>query len=104
MSALTISQNELLHNQRTLAQLQQLHWRIGNDVFAATELCREGDLQKVESWKDRFEQIANDAVPTISQPEDLQNGQDPAEVYWRPFSAPGMSCKTKLVQNPSARK
>jgi hypothetical protein len=94
LSAFTTDQNEILHHQRTLAQLQQLHWRVGNDVFAATQLCTEGDLPKIESWKDRFEKIANDAMPTISQPEDLRNTQDPAEGILEAFQ----KVQTKLVR------
>jgi hypothetical protein len=103
MSALTTSQNDLVHNQRTLAQLQQLHWRIGNDVFAATELCKEEskDLQKVESWKDRFEQIANDAMPVISQPEDLRNGQDPSQALLERLQHGGSVVPAKLDQGSS---
>lgn len=74
MNAIAAGQTDLLHNQRTLAQLQQLHWRIDNDVFAATKLCdpNSSDLAKVESWKDRFEKIADEAMPTIAQPGDLR--------------------------------
>jgi len=73
LSAIAAGQADLLHQQRTLAQLQQLHWRISNDVFAATKLCLDNsDLEKVGSWKDRFEQIANEATPIIAQPGDLR--------------------------------
>jgi hypothetical protein len=74
LSAITTSQTDVLHHQRTLAQLQQLHWRINNDVFAATELCNPAstDLGKIGSWKDRFEAITNEAMLSITQPGDVR--------------------------------
>jgi hypothetical protein len=42
LSAFADTQAQLLQHHRTLAQLQQLHWRVGNDVFAATSLCEGG--------------------------------------------------------------
>lgn len=74
LSAIEAGQTDLLHNQRTLAQLQQLHWRIDNDVFATTNLCDPGntDLAKVGSWKDRFEKITDEAMPVVAQPGDLR--------------------------------
>jgi hypothetical protein len=81
LSAFADTQAQLLQHQRTLAQLQQLHWRVGNDVFAATSLC-EGknnpDLQKVGAWKDRFEAITSEAMPNIANPGDLR--QNPPQV------------------------
>lgn len=75
LSAVAAGQIDLLHHQRTLAQLQQLHWRIDNDVFAATRLCDadSSDLAKVGSWKDRFEEITSEAMPTVAQPGDLRS-------------------------------
>jgi hypothetical protein len=75
LSAFANTQADLLQHQRTLAQLQQLHWRVGNDVFAATQLCDQNsntDLGKVGSWKDRFEEITNEAMPNIAKPGDLR--------------------------------
>jgi len=49
VSAFADAQARSLQYQRPLAQLQQLHWRVGNDVFATTNLCSTGanpDLQK----------------------------------------------------------
>ncbi len=80
-SALADVQTHLLQNQRTLAQLQQLHWRVGNDVFAATSLCETGknpDLQKVGDWKFRYEEITNEALPSVAKPGDLAQPQKDA--------------------------
>jgi fluoride ion exporter CrcB/FEX len=72
LSAFAETQASLLQHQRTLAQLQQLHWRVGNDVFAATDLCKnDQDLGKVGAWKYRFEEITNEAMPSISKPGDI---------------------------------
>ena len=74
VSAFADAQARSLQYQRTLAQLQQLHWRVGNDVFAATNLCATGenpDLQKVGAWKYRFEEITNEAMPSVAKPGDL---------------------------------
>jgi hypothetical protein len=75
LSGFADTQAQLLQHQRTLAQLQQLHWRVGNDVFAATSLC-EGkdnpDLAKVGDWKDRFEEIWNEAMPSVAKPGDIR--------------------------------
>jgi hypothetical protein len=72
LDAFSQTQASLLQHQRTLAQLQQLHWRVGNDVFAATDLCvGNQDLGKVGAWKYRFEQITNEAMPTIAKPGDV---------------------------------
>jgi hypothetical protein len=78
VSAFADAQGRLLQYQRTLAQLQQLHWRVGNDVFAATSLCATGenlDLQKVGAWKYRFEEITNEALPSVAKPGDLAQPQ-----------------------------
>jgi hypothetical protein len=81
VSAFADTQARSLQYQRTLAQLQQLHWRVGNDVFAATNLCATGenlDLQKVGAWKYRFEEITNEAMPSVAKPGDLgQPQKDP---------------------------
>jgi len=72
LDAFTQTQVSLLQHQRTLAQLQQLHWRVGNDVFAATDLCvGNQDLAKVGAWKYRFEEISNEAMPSIAKPGDI---------------------------------
>jgi hypothetical protein len=78
VSAFADAQARSLQYQRTLAQLQQLHWRVGNDVFAATNLCATGenpDLQKVGAWKFRFEEITNEAMPSVAKPGDLAQPQ-----------------------------
>jgi hypothetical protein len=84
VSAFADAQARLLQYQRTLAQLQQLHWRVGNDVFAATSLCATGenpDLQKVGAWKYRFEEITNEALPSVAKPGDLAQPQkDPVTI------------------------
>jgi hypothetical protein len=72
LDAFSQAQASLLQHQRTLAQLQQLHWRVGNDVFAATDLCAGNqDLGKVGAWKYRFEEITNEAMPSIAKPGDI---------------------------------
>jgi hypothetical protein len=72
LDAFSQTQASLLQHQRTLAQLQQLHWRVGNDVFAATALCvGNQDLGKVGAWKYRFEEITNEAMPTVARPGDI---------------------------------
>jgi hypothetical protein len=74
VSSFAEAQANLFQHQRTLAQLQQLHWRVGNDVFAATHLCIDNaDLGKVGAWKYRFEEITNEAMPSITRPGDTQN-------------------------------
>jgi hypothetical protein len=81
VSAFADAQGRLLQYQRTLAQLQQLHWRVGNDVFAATSLCVTGenpDLEKVGAWKFRFEEITNEALPSVAKPGDLGQPQKQA--------------------------
>ncbi len=83
-SAFADVQAHLLQNQRTLAQLQQLHWRVGNDVFAATSLCAPGenpDLKKVGDWKYRFEEITNEALPSVAKPGDLAQPQKDAASF-----------------------
>jgi hypothetical protein len=78
VSAFADAQARALQYQRTLAQLQQLHWRVGNDVFAATSLCAPGenpDLQKVGAWKYRFEEITSEAMPSVAKPGDLAQPQ-----------------------------
>ena len=78
VSAFADTQARLLQYQRTLAQLQQLHWRVGNDVFAATNRCAAGenlDLQKVGAWRYRFEEITNEALPSVAKPGDLAQPQ-----------------------------
>jgi hypothetical protein len=78
VSAFADAQARSLQYQRTLAQLQQLHWRVGNDVFAATKLCATGensDLAKVGAWKYRFEEITNEAMPSVAKPGDLAQPQ-----------------------------
>jgi hypothetical protein len=82
-SALADVQTHLLQNQRTLAQLQQLHWRVGNDVFAATSLCATSvnpDLGKIGDWKYRFEEITNEALPSVAKPGDLAQPQKAASI------------------------
>jgi hypothetical protein len=81
-SALADVQTHLLQNQRTLAQLQQ-HWRVGNDVFAATSLCATSenpDLGKIGDWKYRFEEITNEALPSVAKPGDLAQPQKAAPI------------------------
>jgi hypothetical protein len=94
------SQDEATRDQRTVAQLRQLHWRIINDVESDRNLCiAEQDLYPpssqphtgddtsvdeinktliglVTSWKDRFETILNDALPNLSKPGDLAKPGD----------------------------
>jgi hypothetical protein len=72
LNAFAETQGSLLQHERTLAQLQQLHWRVGNDVFAATDLCKnDEDLGKVGAWKYRFEEISNEAMPNVAKPGDI---------------------------------
>jgi hypothetical protein len=100
LSAVTTNQNDILHHQRTLAQLQQLHWRVGNDVFAATKLCAVDtpDIQKIGTWKDRFEKITNDAMPMTSQPGDLGRAQDPVEDLFERLQKAGFVMKTPAAK------
>ena len=91
VSAFADTQARMLQYQRTLAQLQQLHWRVGNDVFAATNLCTTGensDLQKVGAWKARFEEITNEAMPSVAKPGDLAPPQkDPMNANVKTIAA-----------------
>jgi hypothetical protein len=83
MSSFDGSQAIALRDQRTLSQLQQLHWRVASDVIAKTELCKTpttdpGEAMKqVDAWKARLETILDSAVESVSQPGDLSR-QTPA--------------------------
>ena len=83
MSSFDGSQAIALRDQRTLSQLQQLHWRVASDVLAKTELCKNptadpGEAMKqVDAWKARLETILDSAVESVSQPGDLSR-QAPA--------------------------
>jgi hypothetical protein len=70
-------------DQRALAQLQQLHWRVASDVLTKPELCRnpadtgENAIKAMEivgAWRARLEMILDGAVESISKPGDLQGG------------------------------
>lgn len=81
MSAFEGSQSIALRDQRTLSQLQQLHWRVASDVLTKHELC--GDritvpadaMEMVASWRSRLEAIRDNAMETIARPGDLSTGK-----------------------------
>ena len=83
MNAFDGSQSIALRDQRTLSQLQQLHWRIASDVLTRPELCKDHDatsagaMEMVASWRNRLEAIRDDAVETIARPGDLSTGKAP---------------------------
>jgi hypothetical protein len=83
MSSFDGSQAIAMRDQRTLAQLQQLHWRVASDVLAKTALCKTTNadpgeaMKQVDAWKARLETILDSAVEGISQPGDLSR-QAPA--------------------------
>jgi len=69
--------------------LQQLHWRVSNDVFANAALCardNKDNLRKVNTWKDRLELVESEAMPSVSQPGDL--GLTPGGAAPRPADKP----------------
>jgi hypothetical protein len=99
VSAYSDAQARLLQHQRTLAQLQQLHWRVDNDVFAATLLCvdqHNTDLVKVGAWKDRLEEISDEAMPSLAKPEDLRKNPPPKDLPADPVAG-----KDKIVLTTS---
>ena len=81
MSAFDGSQSVALRDQRTLAQLQQLHWRVASDVLTRPELCKDhiavpaDAMEMVASWRSRLEAIRDNAVETIARPGDLSTGK-----------------------------
>ncbi len=98
------SQDEALRDQRTVGQLKQLHWRIINDAEFDRNLCIDerppeqsteakipsstyggediaatiykDQVAKVASWKQRHEEILNDALPTLAKTGDLARPGD----------------------------
>jgi len=81
MSAFDGSQAVALRDQRTLSQLQQLHWRVASDVLTRPELCKEdvtlsADAREmVGAWRSRLEAVLDNAVESVSRPGDLSPGK-----------------------------
>ena len=81
MNAFDGSQAVALRDQRTLSQLQQLHWRVASDVLTKPELCKDpsmvpaGAMEMVASWRGRLEAIRDNAVETIARPGDLSTAK-----------------------------
>jgi len=91
MKAFDDSQSVALRTQRTLSQLQQLHWRIASDILGEARLCPAGSRDaipagglamtadefytkvsgQVDAWKVRLEMILDSAVDTVARPGDL---------------------------------
>ena len=103
--------SEALRAQRTLSQLQQLHWRIVSDVLGGTRFCLAyyrqdankagqrlvrsspfdpADAKLVEdlvnAWKMRLEAILDTSVDTVARPGDLS--QKPNEAEKKPDAKP----------------
>jgi hypothetical protein len=80
MNTFDNSQAVAARDQRALAQLQQLHWRIASDVLTRPELCGNPGaapgkaMDVVDAWRVRLEMILDSAVESISKPGDLQGG------------------------------
>jgi hypothetical protein len=72
------SQEEVLRDQRTLAQLTQLHWRVVQDALLERKLCGEQAddtlIDKVKAWKERHEAVLIDAMPNFAKPGDVRLG------------------------------
>jgi len=124
------SQDEATRDQRTIGQLKQLHWRIINDAEADRNLCLDekppvqstearvpgsplgndeaaakiysDQANKVASWKQRHEQILNDALPTLAKTGDLARPGDsngPGGPT-RPDDQPRLNDQTQAGQRP----
>jgi hypothetical protein len=72
------SKDEVVRDARTLAQLQQLHWRIVSDVMSTRNLCSDlpakEQQDRVNAWKERLEQVLNEAMPSFAKPGDVRIG------------------------------
>ena len=74
------SQATALRDQRTLSQLQQLHWRVASDVLTRDGLCENPGSRSVEAmsvvdaWRTRLETVLDSSVESISKPGDLGGG------------------------------
>ncbi len=72
------SKDEVVRDARTLAQLQQLHWRIVSDVVSTRDLCGNMPAREqqdhVNAWKERLEQVLNEAMPSFAKPGDVRFG------------------------------
>ncbi len=84
MSGFDGSQIVALRDQRTLSQLQQLHWRVASDVLKRPNLCKEpaafsdDAMEVVDAWRTRLEAILDSAVETMAKPGDLSGGRPQA--------------------------
>ena len=69
----------VLRDERAIAQLEQLHWRVVSDVVNKTDLCvhPESDMERVRAWKERWEKIMDEAVESIARPGDLSSTSAP---------------------------
>lgn len=95
MSSFYGNQEEVLRNHRTLSQLTQLHWRIVQDALTDPKICipeekiEPTDLKEtaaqILSWKQRHEEILNDATPNFSRPGDVhRSGSNTADQQGKP--------------------
>ena len=81
MSAFDGSQAVALRGQRTLSQLQQLHWRVASDVLTKPEFCKENTMSPADAiamvgaWRSRLEAVLDNAVESIARPGDLSAGR-----------------------------
>jgi hypothetical protein len=95
MNAFEGSQAIAARDQRALAQLQQLHWRVASDVLTRPELCRKTSeppgkaMEVVDAWRTRLEMILDSAVESISKPGDLQGGGGPFQKDVSPMPGSG---------------
>lgn len=95
------SQAIVLRDQRTLSQLQQLHWRVASDVLRRHDLCEspkrspDDAMEVVEAWRSRLETILDSAVDSISKPGDLTSGSP---------AGPAASDKSSRVSIAAARR
>ena len=69
----------VLRDERAVAQLEQLHWRVVSDVVNKTDLCvhPESDMERVTAWKVRWEKIMDEAVESVARPGDLSSPSAP---------------------------
>jgi hypothetical protein len=106
MSSFDGSQAIALRDQRTLSQLQQLHWRVASDVLEKTDLCKTPTsdpgkaMEQVDAWKARLETILDSAVESVSQPGDLSRQTPTLPATSRPPQ--GSDAPTTTSPNPSA--
>ncbi len=70
-----------LRSSRTLAQLQQLHWRVASDVMKSGILCSADNVSIKEKsafidyWRDRYEAVQDASAETLARPGNLASAR-----------------------------